>query len=155
MLAKIRMGRHKAQVEKVASSADEWLQIVRKLRPEKPWPVVLVAVNGLCRMAVHSFTKERLVRAVKLLVTEGMAEPALIQPAQKRRSWTRDGGRRGAVEAAAAIWRGRGGEVTLEQLGGELIGPRHYPPRDGKNWAPASVKAMLDLAKRLGLIKSI
>jgi DNA invertase Pin-like site-specific DNA recombinase len=152
MLAKVKAGRHKAQLDKVTGSADEWLPAVRKLRPEKSWPVVLDAVNEAQPAGRPDFTKQRLVRAVKLLVTEGMADPVLLQPAQKRRSRAKDAGRQGAVDAAAAVWLGRGGEVTLEEIGTALIGLRHYPSRGGKLWAPASVKALIDRGKKLGLI---
>jgi len=74
-----------------------------------------------------------------------MVDSAFLRAAQKRRRRTKDAGRRrGAVETAAAIWRGRAGEVTLEQLGAELLGLRLYPPRGGKTWALASVKGLLD-----------
>jgi DNA invertase Pin-like site-specific DNA recombinase len=152
MLAKVKAGRHRAQLEKVTGSADEWLPIVRKLRPEKAWPVVLDAVNEALPNGRPAFTEERLVRAVKLLVTEGVADPFLLQAAQKRRSRAKDAGKRGAVEATAAIWRGRGGRVTLEELGADLIKLRHYPPRGGQTWAPASVKGLVDRGKKQGLI---
>jgi len=152
MLAKVKAGRHKAQLEKVTASADEWLPLVKKLRPEKAWPVVLDAVNEVLPDGRPAFTEERLVRAVKLLVAEGMAASVFLQAAPKRRSRAKDADRRGAIEAAAAIWRGRAGKVTLEEMGAELIGLSHCPPRGGKTWAPASVKGLLDRGRRLGLI---
>jgi DNA invertase Pin-like site-specific DNA recombinase len=151
-LAKVKAGRHKTHLEQVTLSADEWLPIVRKMRPEKAWSVVLEAVNDALPDGRRPFTEERLVRAVKLLVTEGMAAAVLLQAAQKRRSRKKDPGRQGAVEAAAAIWRGRGGKVTLEELGVDLVKLRHYPPRGGATWAAASVKVLLDRGKKLGLI---
>jgi DNA invertase Pin-like site-specific DNA recombinase len=75
MLAKVKAGRHKAQLDKVTGSADEWLPIVSKMRPEKAWPVVLDAVNEVLPEGRPAFTKERLIRAVRLLVTEGMKSP--------------------------------------------------------------------------------
>jgi hypothetical protein len=72
-LAKIQAGRHRTQLGKVTQTADEWLPIVRQLRPEKAWPVVLDAINDALPRGRQVFTQARLVRAVKLLVAEGMA----------------------------------------------------------------------------------
>ena len=74
-LGKVKAGRHRVQLEKATQSADEWLPIVQKLRPARAWPIVLVAVNEALPKDRPAFTEERLVRAVRLLVTEGMVDP--------------------------------------------------------------------------------
>lgn len=155
MLAKIRAGRHKTQLGKVTQSADEWLPLVRQLRPEKAWPVVLAAVNDALPRGRRTFTEERLVRAVKLLVAEGLAEPVLLQTALKRRSRKHDVVRKAAVQAAAALYAGRAGEITLAELGTELIRLQHFPVQGGEKWAPASLKNLLDRGRSLGLIHDI
>ena len=58
-----------------------------------------------------------------------------------------DGGGRIAVALAA----GRPG-ITLAELGAELARLRHRPPRGGREWAPSSLKALLDRARAQGLI---
>jgi DNA invertase Pin-like site-specific DNA recombinase len=154
-LAKIQAGRHRTHLGKVTQTADEWLPIVRQLRPEKAWPVVLDAINDALPHGRQAFTEERLVRAVKLLVTEGMAEPVLLQAAQKRRSRKHDVNRTVAVQAAAALYVGRGGKITLAELGSELVRLQHFPVQGSGKWAPASVKALLDKGRKLGLIQEI
>ena len=44
-LGKVKVGQHRAQLEKVTQPAGESSPIVRKSRPEKAWPAVLGAVS--------------------------------------------------------------------------------------------------------------
>ena len=130
---------------------DEWLPVVRRLRPATPWPEVAEAVNGALPRGRRPFTKERLVRAVRLLAADGLAERELLEPAPRRRTRRGAQARARAVEVAAALAAGRPG-LTLAELGAELARLRHMPPRGGPAWAPSSLKALLDRARALGLL---
>jgi DNA invertase Pin-like site-specific DNA recombinase len=150
-IAKLLAKRRQTRLSGLLERADEWLPMVRKLRPEKPWPMVLAAVNDALPKGRRKFTEERLVRCVKLFVSEGLADPVLLLPAPKRRSRKHDAKRQVAIQAAAAIYAGRP-EITLEEMGAELKRLRHEPPRGGAKWGVSSVKVLLEKARGLGLI---
>ena len=56
-------------------------------------------------------------RSVRLFVAEGLADAALLDRAPKRRSRKHDTKRLAAIQAAAAIYAGRGGNIGLVELG--------------------------------------
>ncbi len=130
---------------------DEWLLLVRRLRPGTPWPEVAEAVNAVLPRGRRPFTKERLTRAVRLLAAEGLAEKGLLGPAPRRQPRQRALARSRAVEIAAALAAGRP-SMTLAELGAELARLRHAPPGGGPAWAPSSLKGLLDHARAQGLL---
>ena len=130
---------------------DEWLPTVRRLRPHAPWPEVTEAVNAALPRGRPPFTKERLVRVVRLLAAEGLAEGGLLAPAPRGRTGRGASARSRAVEVAAALVAGRPG-MTLAELGTELARLRHAPPRGGPAWVPSSLKALLYRARAQGLL---
>jgi len=77
-IAQLLAKRRQTRLSDLSQRADEWLPIVRQLRPEKLWPVVLEAVNDALPEG-RKFTEERLVRCVKLFVPEGLADPILLE----------------------------------------------------------------------------
>ena len=79
-LATLARSRRAGRVAGLLPGLDEWLPVVRKLRPETPWPEVAEAVNAALPRGRRPFTKERLVRAVRLLAAEGLAEKDLLAP---------------------------------------------------------------------------
>ncbi len=150
-LAKLARSRRAVRVADLLPGLDEWLPVVRKLRPETPWPEAAEAVNAALPRGRHPFTKERLVRAVRLLVAEGLAEEGLLAPAPRQRTRRGALARSQAVEVAATLMTGRPG-MTLAELGVELVRLRHLPPRGGPAWAPSSLTAVLDRAQAQGLL---
>jgi len=150
-LAKLARSRRAGRVVDLLPGLDEWLPTVRRLRSGTPWPEVAEAVNAALSRGRHPFTKERLVRAVRLLVAEGLAEEGLLDPAPRRRPRRGALARSRAVEVAAALVAGRPG-MTLAELGAELARLRHIPPHGGPAWAPSSLKALLDRARAQGLL---
>jgi DNA invertase Pin-like site-specific DNA recombinase len=151
-IAQLLAKRRQTRLSDLLQRADEWLPIVRQLRPEKSWPAILEAVNDALPKGRRKFTEERLVRCVKLFVSEGLADPILLMPAPRRRNRKDDAKRLAAIQAAAAIYAGRP-EITLEEMGAELKRLRHEPPRGGAKWGISSVKVLLEKARGLGLIK--
>ena len=149
VLGKLAASRERSRLADLLPGADEWLGTVRLLRPAKSWEEVTEAVNGRLPEGRRRFTRERLVRSVRLLVREGLAEPALLEGAARRRP-RRDPRARRAAELAASFLRGRPG-ATLAEVGAELarMGVR---PRSGGGWAASSVKALLDRARGAGLL---
>jgi DNA invertase Pin-like site-specific DNA recombinase len=151
VLRKLAASRRASRLGDLLPGLNEWLPVVRDLRPARPWPEVAEAVNAALPKGRKPFSPLRLVSAVRLLATEGLAEKELLDAAPRRRSGRSAIAKMRAMEVAAALKAGRPG-ITLAELGAELTRMRHYPPRGGLVWAPASVKALLDKARARGLL---
>jgi len=148
---------------------DEWLPVVRQRRPAHSWEQVVLAVNQALPPGRRRFTRDRLVRAVRLLVAEGLAEPGLLAPAgsggarARRRPQTAR-----AVEAVARYLRGHRREriergiapadyrpPTLAQVARHLAeDAKITPPGGGAAWAPSSVKALVERAQRASMARA-
>ncbi len=122
----------------------------------------MVAANQVLPPGRRRFTHDRLVRAVRLLVADGLAEPGLLAPARagdtrpRRRPETAR-----ALEAVARYLRVHRREAaeqgvaaqdyrppTLAQVARHLAADaRISPPGGGGAWAPSSVKALVDEAQ--------
>jgi DNA invertase Pin-like site-specific DNA recombinase len=148
---KLAASRHASRLAKLLPDLELWLPVVRRLRPAKPWPDVADAVNAALPAGHDRFSTDRLVSSVKLLVSEALAEPELLATAPRRRARKGLISRQRAYEVSAALVAGRG-NITLAQIGTELIRMGHPPPRGGNQWAPSSVKALLDQARMAGLL---
>ena len=151
VLRKLATARRASRLAHLLPDLDRWLPLVRKLRPAQPWPEVTAAVNQALPAGHRRFTRDRLVRAIKLLVAEALAAPEVLDTAPRRRPRQDLLARQRATEVAAALVAGRG-SITLAQLGTELTRLGLAPPRDGNTWAPSSVKALLDRAHLAGLL---
>ena len=84
-------------------------------------------------------------RAVKRFVADGLADPALLQPASCRFSSER------LVTLVAGVKRANP-ELTLTQIGAQLPAMYERTPRGGTRWSPSSIKSLLDRAEKLGLL---
>lgn len=151
VLQKLAAARRASRLANLLPELDRWLPLVRKLRPAQPWPEVTAAVNQALPAGHRRFTMDRLVRAIQLLVAEALAEPELLGTAPRHRPRKGLLARRRATEVVAALVAGRG-SITLAQLGTELTRLGLTPPRGGNQWAPSSVKALLDRARVAGLL---
>jgi DNA invertase Pin-like site-specific DNA recombinase len=151
VLRRMAASRRATHLSNLLAGLDEWMSVVRKLRPARPWPEVADAVNAALSFGRDRFTTDRLVGSVKFLVSEGLADKTLLGAAPRRP--TRKGllSRQRASEVAAALVAGSP-TITLEQIGRELNRMGHKPPRGGRGWAPSSVKGLLDRARSAGLL---
>jgi DNA invertase Pin-like site-specific DNA recombinase len=153
VLRKLAASRRASRLADLLPDLDRWLPLVRKLRPGKAWPEVTEAVNAALPAGQRRFSMDRLVSAVRLLAAEGLAEQELLETAPRRISGRGRAGQKRATEVAAALVAGRT-TVTLAQIGLELVRLGFKPPRGGGQWAPSSVKALLDRARSAGLLAS-
>ena len=156
-------GQRRARLQALAASLDAWLPVVRRLRPGASWERVAAAVNAALSAGRPPFTRDRLVRAVRLLAAEGLVEPALLEPGQGRGRGPERASAR-AAEAVARYLRGHRREAaergmaaeryrppTLAQVGRHLAEDARLPPPSGGAWAPSSVRALVRRAEGLGL----
>ena len=142
-IRKLSLARSGAYLSDVILSAEEWLPTVRRMRPDRPWKTVVATLNAGLPPARH-WTVDRLKRAVKLMVSEGMAAPGLLDRAEARKDVR-------LLTLAAGIARANPG-LTLQEIGRQLAAMRERPPRGGNVWHPSSVKSLLDQARSRGLL---
>src|SRR6185312_14202683 len=146
-IRKIAAARSTTYLADLLPGLDEWLAVVRRLRPERPWGEVVRAVNAALPSGRRRWTQDRLVRAVRRLVFEGLADPALLAPAPRRQPPDR------LVAIVAGIARSAP-HLTVRAIGAELARLRERTPRDGLHWPPSSVAYLLDRARKAGLLPS-
>lgn len=149
VLNKLAASRRATRLGNLLPGADEWLNVVRQMRPDRPWFEVVTAVNDALPAGRRQFTVARLVRCVRLFVDEGLADQKLLRAASKRHDWRRDVARLRTIEVVAALTAGRP-RITLAEVAAELKRLRLRPPRGGAGWAVSSVKALLDRARAAG-----
>lgn len=151
-LKRIADSRRRNYFDQLNQSAEHWLPVVRQMRPEHRWEDVARVLNSAREATPRSrspapprWTVEKLKRAVKLFVAEGLADPALLQIAKRKPSSDR------LIALVAGIARANP-DLTLEQIGAQLEAMYERTPRGGSRWAPSSVKNLLDRARKLGLV---
>ena len=113
-----------------------WQDVVRVLNAKRDRP------NGA---PLPHWTVERLKRAVKRFVVEGLVDPILLQPASRKVSSER------LVTLVAGVKRANP-ELTLAEIGAQLEAMYERTPRGGTRWSPSSAKSLLDRAEKLRLI---
>ena len=92
----------------------------------------------------QSWTVARLRRAVGKLVSQHMADPALLKPALRKNPDDR------LMTLIAGIAMADPG-LSLREIGAQLERMRERTPRGGLTWSASSVKKQLDRARKAGL----
>jgi DNA invertase Pin-like site-specific DNA recombinase len=142
--------------ERVARGADEFLPVVQRLRPDHPWDRVVDVLNSAMKKRPGDnpspWTRDALIRAVRRLVADGVADPGLLKAAPRRSRKSMAQNRR-LVELVATIYNAADGEKpTLARIGRQLERQGVRTSTGARTWAPSSVKALLDRAREHKLI---
>ena len=142
-LAKMTAVQKAAYGDRIQASANQWLPTVRRLRPDHTWDDIarVLKQRGL------DWTPERLRRAVKWMVAERMADPALLRKSPPRQPEDR------LMTLVAGI-HSSNPDLTLREIATQLERLHERTPRGGSKWSPSSVKNLIDRAHRSGLISS-
>ena len=142
-LAKMTAAQKAAYGARLQSSANQWLPIVRRMRPDHTWD----DISRVLRQRGLDWTPERLRRAVKWIVGEGMADKSLLRKSPPRPAEDR------LMTLVAGI-HSSNPELTLREIANQLERLHERTPRGGTKWAPSSVKNLIDRAKRSGLLEA-
>ncbi len=134
-LRALKASRHKAYLDSLIASADIWLPVVRRMRPLHRWDDVAEVLT----LRGQSWTAERLKRAVRCLVSEGMADKELLARAPRRAPPQR-------VETLVAGIALANPDLSLRQVAAQLKRMGERTPRGGRSWSASSVKNILDRA---------
>jgi hypothetical protein len=120
------------------------------MRPDHRWQNVVRVLNakrdGATGAPPPQRTVERLKRAVKCFVNEGLIEPRPLHRATRRKVSSER-----LVTLVAGIKRANS-DLTLAQIGAQLEAMYERTPRGGARWAPSSVKSLLDRAEKFQLL---
>ena len=139
-IRKIALAREKVYVDELIASSHQWVPTVRRMRPHHPWEDVVRVLGD----TGQSWTVARLRRAVGKLVSQRMADPALLRPAPRKSPEDR------LMTLIAGIAMADP-DLSLREIGAQLERMRERTPRGGLTWSASSVKKQLDLAKKHGL----
>ncbi|MHA3979136.1 recombinase family protein [Halovulum sp. GXIMD14794] len=139
------MARDQAYLNGLIESSREWLPIVRRHRPQRDWQTVTDMVNASLPRTARSWSPERLKRAVKRFVSEGMLEDTVLERAAVQPRSDR-------LLAVVAAIAGAQPRPTLQQIADRLHELRERTPRGAARWNLSSVKMMVDRARTMGLI---
>jgi DNA invertase Pin-like site-specific DNA recombinase len=140
-IAKITKARAARHLDQLRATVDDWLPTVRRMRPQHDWATVVAKLNE----GGGAWRTERLLRAVKLLVAEHLAEPALLGRAPRKSA------NRRARDAAAAMRRASP-TITLQEIGRQLQAMAIPSARGHLTWS-ASMVAQLLKPTALGAVK--
>jgi DNA invertase Pin-like site-specific DNA recombinase len=142
-LAKVTAAQKAAFGARIQATVNQWLPTVRRMRPDHTWDDIarVLKQRGL------DWTPERLRRAVKWLVAEHLADPALLRKSPPRLPEDR------LMTLVTGI-HASNPELTLREIAGQLERLHERTPRGGSKWSPSSVKNLIDRARRTGLIEA-
>ena len=139
-IRKIALAREKVYLDELIAGADRWMSTVRRMRPQHPWEDVVRMLGD----SGQEWTVARLRRAVGKLVSQHMADPALLQSAPRKNPEDR------LMTLIAGIAM-TDPSLSLRDIGAQLERMRERTPRGALKWSASSVKKQLDLAKMHGL----
>jgi len=143
-LRKLAASRDRQYMAELLCTMDAWLPKVSAMRPASSWGKVAKALGRL-GSPDRPWTADRLSRAVRRLVAEGLADRALVEPAPRKPP-------RDDVVLVIAGIKGADPDLSLRAIAARLEEMRIRAPRGGTSWSASSVKALLDRAGRLGLV---
>ena len=144
-IAALSATRDRQYVADLLATMDAWLPKVRALRPGNSWGRVARALGRL-GSPDRPWTADRLSRAVRRLVAEGLAEPELVTPAPRKPP-------KDDILLVVAGIQGADPTISLRAIAARLEKMRIRTPRRGTTWSASSVKALLDRAKQQGLLR--
>lgn len=144
-IRKVALARDESYFARISDCAPEWVPLVRRLRPDMPWQDVVRVINSRLPPGRPAWTVERLTRATRRYVRDGLLEAALLARAAPAAPQDR-------LTILVAGIRGADPGITLHGIAARLEALREPTPRGRQSWAASSVKMLVDRARKRGLI---
>lgn len=144
-IRKVAAARDAAYVEALIASAEEWVPIVRRMRPATPWEDVVRTINAGLPPGRKPWSVPRLVRAVRRYVRERLLDPHLLERAPPAPPDDR-------LLAIVAGIKGADPALTLQDICTRLEAMRERTPRGRTKWQPSSVRMLIDRARDRGML---
>lgn len=144
-IRKVVQARRETYLDRLNETAEDWVPLVRRHRPDMPWEDLVRLINARLPAGRETWTLTRLRRAVGAYVAEGMLPDTLLAAAPRAASDDR-------LPALVAALRGADPDMTLQQICDRLEAMRERTPRGRSKWQPSSVRMLLERAEKLGLL---
>eukprot|EP00003_Mantamonas_plastica_P000268 TRINITY_DN10261_c0_g1_i2.p1 TRINITY_DN10261_c0_g1~~TRINITY_DN10261_c0_g1_i2.p1 ORF type:complete len:332 (+),score=-36.39 TRINITY_DN10261_c0_g1_i2:65-1060(+) len=136
--------------QRINKSSRVWLPVVRKHRPNKKWSMVTKLVNIEAeKQNEKQWTEDRLKRAVKHFVKEGLLDAKVLETVRKH-----EGSSLSDATILVAGLVSANPEITLFELKRHLDESSFAPKRSLKGWPPSSVRNEVLKAIDARLVKS-
>lgn len=145
-IRKIGRARADRHFDKLTASATQWVPIVRQLRPHTAWEDVVKVINARLPAAEPRWTIDRLTRAVRAYVRDGLLPRDLLSRAPPRLADDR-------LLAIVAAIKGADPDITLQDICARLEAMHERTPRGRRKWHPSSVHMLIERARRQGLLR--
>ncbi|MBM9595075.1 recombinase family protein [Roseitranquillus sediminis] len=140
----LRRARQERYHDALARSAPDWAPLVRRHRPDMAWEDLVRLINAH-RSDGPPWTVERLTRAVKRYVADGLLDATVLGRARPRNADDR-------LMAIVAGIAGADPSLTLQAIADRLEAMRERTPRGRTRWQPSSVRMLLERAGKQGLL---
>jgi DNA invertase Pin-like site-specific DNA recombinase len=144
-MRRLKAGQEEARIRKLLETTELWVPEVRRLRPDTPWEDLTRIINARLPSGEAPWTRERLVRATKRLVREGMLEDRVLERAPNRLKDDR------VIVVVAAIV-GTAPDLTLQEVANRLNQMREPTPSGRGRWGTSSVDMVIGQARKMGLL---
>jgi len=141
----ISLARREHYIESIIASAEEWVPIVRRMRPDHPWKQVLSKVNRSLPPGADPWSLQRLMRAVHRYVQDGMLERQVLgrSPAPV----TDD-----PMILTVAAMAGRNPRPSVSSMV-TILNKVHRNTPNQKPWTYARVRNLLEKARKMGILE--
>jgi len=131
--------------DEINAKADEWLPAVRRMRPDKSWQAVADTINRQHPAPSKPWSPDRVKRAARRFVKDGMLDAAVMSRAPKAQPSDR-------LAAIVAAMVKANPKITLREIARALEQMRERSPSGAAQWSVSSVKMLKDRAVRMGLV---
>lgn len=143
-LRQLRAARDEGYFRKLEASAEAWLPLVRRHRPDMAWEDLARIVNARGNPGAQTWSVERLKRAAKRYVRDGLLPASVLERAPRRDPDDR-------LLAIVAGMRHADPDLTLAGIATRLEAMRERTPRGNVKWYPSTVRMLLQRAERMGM----
>lgn len=147
---KLAVSRKARYLNEINPSADKWLPIVEQMRPKHGWWAVVAAIK---EQTGQVWSEERLRRAVKYFVSEGLLDAGLLKKASPSRARNpRAPSRASAAVQAVADMVSKNPGITIPDLARRLEAKGVQKPGGSAQWSKPSTVKFVEQARTLGLL---
>ncbi|WP_207100199.1 recombinase family protein [Paracoccus shandongensis] len=132
-------------IRKLEATAWTRLPLVRRYRPDMAWEDLARLLNARGNLGSQPWLVERLKRAAKRYVCDGLLPPSVLERAPRR-----DPG--DCLMAIVAGMRHADPHLTLKGIADRLEAMREPTPRGNSKWYPSTVRMLFQRAERMGMV---
>lgn len=143
-LRKLRLARDETYARKLESTAETWVPLVRRHRPDMAWDDLTRLLNARKGRDSPDWCIERLKRAAKRYVRDGLLPATVLDRAPRRDPDDR-------LLAIVAGMRHADPDLTLAGIATRLEQMRERTPRGNTKWYPSTGRMLLQRAEKVGM----